>query len=238
MGLLDMFDKLDDIIYKPVEVVGEWLKEPLRKMEHKRQKEAAQQKTDLEMQKLQNEKALELWDEEKRQLLRITAQKADLELQNMAEDSRLARNETIVKAIQNYQIDLARVNQEIIESIGRMNIAMRAEANDMVLKKTRDYKALQEETIKKSDERLEEIQIKYANNERIRLRMEDAVLAQMDSIINYANQFINELSVDLRKINDMIGTLTESAIENTQKVIQSLPTGAKYIMIEHENHTG
>ena len=37
MAVLDMFDKLDDIIYKPVETVCDWIKEPLRAFEHRRE---------------------------------------------------------------------------------------------------------------------------------------------------------------------------------------------------------
>ena len=37
MAVLDMFDKLDDIIYKPVETVCDWIKEPLRTFEHRRE---------------------------------------------------------------------------------------------------------------------------------------------------------------------------------------------------------
>lgn len=229
-----MFDKLDDIVYKPIEIAGEWLKEPLRRMEHKRQMEAAQQQVELDIQRLRTEKELELWDEEKRQAIHQAAQKADIELQNMAEDAQLARNKAAVEAIKNYQIDLARVNQEIIENIGRMSIAMREEANDMLLQKMNDYKALQDQAIQTADDRLAEIQKKYANNERVRVRMEDAVIDQMTSIINHADRFMNELSDDLRKINDMIGGLTKSAMDNVQNLVQNLPTGAKHIITGNE----
>lgn len=40
MAFLDMFDKIDDIIYKPVEAICDWTKEPLRKWEHERNMEA------------------------------------------------------------------------------------------------------------------------------------------------------------------------------------------------------
>ena len=31
--MLDMFDKLDDIIYKPVETICDWIKEPMNALE-------------------------------------------------------------------------------------------------------------------------------------------------------------------------------------------------------------
>ena len=39
MSVLDMFDKIDDIIYKPIETICEWTKEPLRRWERQHQLE-------------------------------------------------------------------------------------------------------------------------------------------------------------------------------------------------------
>lgn len=39
MGFFDMFDKLDDIIYKPIEAITDWAREPLKRWEHKRELE-------------------------------------------------------------------------------------------------------------------------------------------------------------------------------------------------------
>ena len=48
MAILDMFDKLDDIIYKPVETVCDWIKAPLNSFEHKRDMKKIQQAADIE----------------------------------------------------------------------------------------------------------------------------------------------------------------------------------------------
>jgi len=37
MGFFNMFDKLDDIIYKPIEAMTDWAKEPLKKWEGERE---------------------------------------------------------------------------------------------------------------------------------------------------------------------------------------------------------
>lgn len=49
MGLLGMFDKLDDIVYAPVKTVTNWLEEPLRRAEHTRNMEAEQKAVELEV---------------------------------------------------------------------------------------------------------------------------------------------------------------------------------------------
>lgn len=48
MSFFDMFDKIDDIIYKPVETICEWTKEPLKRWEHQRDMETQSQNIEAE----------------------------------------------------------------------------------------------------------------------------------------------------------------------------------------------
>lgn len=222
MALLDMFDKLDDIIYKPIETACEWIKEPLRNFESKRQLKAEREKTEIALHRQEEEMRLKQLDAEKTLKLEQARARAYVELDNLAADSQLARNTAMVEAIKRYKEDLARVTQEIIQNVGMMNLELRSRANDMLLAKTRDYKALQDEAIEKADKRLLEIQDRYGNNERVRIRMEDAVIDQMTAIIGHADKFMEELSADLRKINDTIQVLTEHGIDNVEKLADGL----------------
>lgn len=221
MGLLGMFDKLDDIVYAPVKTVTNWLEEPLRRAEHTRNMEAEQKAVELEV-----------WRAREQEKLRQEANKADNDLQNMMDDAQFARNEAAVEAIKRYQIDLAKVNEAMIENIGRMNLALRKEAHEMVSSYTQLYRDQQEEALDKAEARMTGIQTRYANNDRIREKMEDAVMLQITSIINAANKFISELNEDLKKINELTDKLTERSTENINRIIQNLPTGvAKEVLV-------
>lgn len=223
--MLEMFDKLDDIVYAPVKTISNWLEEPLRRMDHTREMDSAQQAVELEA-----------WRAREQERLRQEAQRADIDLQNLAADAQFARNKAAVEAIKQYQIDLANVNQSMIESIGRMNLALRAEAQEMVITYTDRYRAQQYDALQKADARMADIQTKYANNDRIREKMEDTVITQIASIINFADQFVGELAEDLKKINALTDDLTRQAMENTQKTVQSLPTGtAKEALVSGAN---
>ena len=128
----------------------------------------------------------------------------------------------MVEAIKQYKIDLANVTQEINQNIGMMNLEMRSRASDMLLAKTRDYKALQEEATEKAFKRLSEIKELFGDNERVRIRMEDAVMDQMTSIIGHANKFMEQLSADLQKINDTIQLLTEKGMDSLNEFTDSM----------------
>lgn len=233
MSLLDMFDKLDDIVYKPVEAICNWLDEPLKVREHNRQQQVAQNAAEIAANAKKQEVELALWDAQKRAELQQTQAKADIELNNMAADSQLMRNTAMVEAIKRYKLDLAQVTQEIITNIGSMNLTLRDKASEMLLSKMRDYKALQAEAIDAQNKRLLEIEEHFSNNERVRIRLEDMVMDQTQSIIDRADDFMKELNEDLRKINDTIQQLTEKSIENVNRIVGTMPVPA--VVAQHLN---
>ena len=81
MAFLDLFDKLDDIIYEPVKAICSWATEPLKRFEDKRKKSDAVQQAELEAAKREQEVELEI--RKKEQLAQLEADKkrwdADIE---------------------------------------------------------------------------------------------------------------------------------------------------------------
>ncbi len=225
MALIDMFEKLDDVIYKPIETICDWINEPLRKMEHKRNLASVQQAANIDETNRRLETELRQSEERHKLEIHNATKRADIELDNFAADSRLARNQAVVESIKHYQMDLATTTQEIIMSVGKMSMVLRTDANNMLLEKTRAYKALQDEAIDIAGKRLEDIAIKFENNERVRVRMEDAIIGQMESIIIKADQFMLELSDDLKKLNSNIDQLTNKSMETIDTYLKPLARG-------------
>lgn len=136
MAVLDMFDKLDDIIYKPVETVCDWIKEPLRTFEHRREMKRQQMNIEateranaaarahelnLSRQAAENDAAQKRLDqeliEEERESIRADLEArakidADIrrwntEIDQMILEQEDARRDRLVECIKRYQIDLA-----------------------------------------------------------------------------------------------------------------------------------
>ena len=78
--LFDMFDKLDDIIYEPIETCCEWTKEPLKRWEHEREQQAERNRVENEIYRQQQEMQLAQWDAEKRMELEQAQARANIEL--------------------------------------------------------------------------------------------------------------------------------------------------------------
>ena len=116
--------------------------------------------------------------------------------------------------------------KSIADNLSHMEMSLVAEAHELVLRKTEEYKALQEKAMKQCDDQLEEIGKRFANNERIRIKREDMVIAQTEDIINAAKAFIAELNEDIKRINinntNRVNTATAAADRTLERMGQTL----------------
>lgn len=222
MGFLDMFDKIDDIIFEPVKAVSNWINEPLKKFEHKRDMENEQNRAVIEEEKKRLEAELE------QQRIRADAELAadqrrwNAEIDQMIAEQEDSRRDKLVESIKRYQIDLANASRDIINSIGEMSLELRKKANELVQEKTNDYIALQKKATDDATQKLIEIDERFADNERVRVRMEDSIINNMDAVINHANNFISELSEDMKRLNQNIDILTHESMNNINKQLEPL----------------
>ena len=254
MSFFDMFDKIDDIIYKPVETICEWTKEPLKRWEHQRDMETqsqniedeerarkenhqhevemAQKTADNEMAKKRLDQALT--EEERKSVTEDMAARAKIdadirkwnaEIDQMILREEDARRDRLVECMKRYQIDLSNAARDIVNSIGMMSLELRERANQLVIERTKDYIAIQEKAKDNAMNRLEEIGTRFANNERVRIRMEDSVINNMDSIINQADKFITEISEDFKRLNQNTDELMRIGLQNAGEYIKPMAGG-------------
>lgn len=250
-GILSMFEKLDDIVYKPVEALCNWINEPLKRSASKREAAAKQQTADIESKRSAQQHSQQmaasrqaadavaadkrLESELRREELKaqnaaikeqgeIQAQirKWNAEIDQMISEQEDARRDKLVESIKRYQIDLANASRDIVNSIGLMSLELREKANNMVIEKTKVYKAIQEDAIDQSQNRLLEIGEKFAGNERVRIIMEDRIINQMDSIVDMAGRFITELSEDIKRLNENSDYLMREGMKNVSTYLKPL----------------
>lgn len=229
MAILDFIDKLDDIIYEPINAICEWVKEPLKTRERNHELNKIQKQADIN----ESSKRLDFQIEEQRANLQmrqnreseqliIDMRKYNAEIDMMINDQEDARCDRLVESLKRYQMDLAMVSTNIAEEIGNMSLDLRERANNLMLEQTQKYRAMQDDAIDKSTKRLEDIQTRFANNERVRSKMEDSIINQMDMIVKNADRFINELSEDIKRLNQNIDNLTQKGFDNANDCIRPL----------------
>lgn len=234
MGVLDMFDKLDDIIFKPVNTVCEWIEAPLRSFEHKRDMKKIQQAADIEAATRQQEVELEALRQRQAAELQVDQRKWNAEIDQLINQQEEERRDRLVESIKRYQIDLANASRDIVNSIGLMSLELREKANNLVIEKTREYKKIQDEAKKQSLEEIQQAKDMFFDTDPDTYRMlVGDIMNERRTMVDTASKFITELSEDLKRLNEnsdkLMGIGMETVTEMLKPLTKALGTNNEYI---------
>lgn len=237
MGILSQIGSaLLNCISKPVDALCEWAKEPLKDREYRREeasKESEHKRNmdvltakkrvehELRMSELnaeyelrEKEKTLEV-DLEVRRVREI--EKAVAEIQEWRKSQELERMERTTAAIARYKEQLTKLNIEVINSIGNMQLDLKERAQKFVYEKAVQYKRLQDEATEEAMNDLIRIEEKFGDNERAKDILIRAVDTKMGNVIDTSTRFLEELNRDIVSLNQSIDRLTNQG----QKFIES-----------------
>ena len=216
-----MLDKLDDIVYEPVHLVCDALRQPLKNMDAKN----SRRDKELEASLVREVEAFAVEMELKRKRgeaeIELDTRQRHAEIESMIADNELARNAKIVEAVKKYQEDLGKVSAVLLSSIGAMQLELRDQAQALCLKKTREYKSLQDEAMKQMVARMEEIEAKFPEG-RARTMMQDRVMEQNVSIVNRADEFISLLARDMEQLVQNFNAIAEQSAATTNQLLSPM----------------
>ena len=222
MPFLDMFDKLDDIIYEPVKTICAWVSEPLNYLEHKRNSETIAQEAQIESAKRMQEAAIEMCTKERMVELETNKKRWDADIDDLTSRREIERNKRVLDAIIEYRRSMIEDAKSIADSLSHMEMSLVEEAHALVLKKAEEYEQLQHKAMEECDKQLEEINARFANNERVRIRREDMVLDATADIIDAAKEFIAELKDDIKRINSNNTNRVNIATAAADKIMEKM----------------
>ncbi len=225
MAWSNVAEKLVNIVSSPIELVGEWLKEPLKNREHNRKKdlETHQEMFKNNQVRLNQTHNYKLRSDEEKLKTELHIKKETevvkiiSEIEELKKDKQLERMKLATESLVKLQRELTKINTEAISSIGQMSIDLRDKAHNLFIEKKELYETMQEEAIESSMKNIEMIDKRFAGNERAKdifYKAEDAKLA---NAIDSTQRFISELSIDLGNLNKSIDILHMSG----QKFIEN-----------------
>jgi hypothetical protein len=217
MGLLSALGKLGDIVMKPIELVTDWGREPLRKWDHERGIERDRARLNAESQNKIREMEVEsdIRAREKELDIKLSIKKETevkrifIELEEFKKDKELQRMVAVSEAIMKYQQELTKLNVNAINAIGNMQLDLREKAQQLVYDKTIKYKALQDQAINEAANDLKRIDSDFNDNEIAKDILIRAVDKRLANIIDTAHNFLLELNADIKLLNQSINILTE-----------------------------
>lgn len=228
LTLFGMFDRLDDIVYEPVHLLCDALRQPLRQIEINNERKKMELESSLEQNNKAFEEKLKLEINRENMLLRTDERKINAQIDKMLDDADFERQERMVEAIKRYQIDLGEVSVSIGDSIGKMSLELRKKAQDMVLEQTLKYKEIQEQAMDDSMKRLEMVQEKFGfeNSSNAKKIMEHAIEKQMIGIIERADEFMVSMKNDLETMVENIDIITRDTAKSSSSWISVATTKA------------
>ncbi len=201
INLLTLFDKLDDIVYAPINMITEWATEPLKKYQQRRDIEKMYVDSDIRMKEEQARISIDIRKEtEKVKILN--------EIEQLKKDKELNRMTEVSEALIKYQTDLTKINVDAINAMGNMSLELRDKAGSLVYNKTMQYKKLQDEAMEKAIVDLKKIREDFSDDSVMYDLLIRAVDKRLSNIIKAADNFLVELSEDIKRLNKNIDLLT------------------------------
>lgn len=217
MNVLNLFDKIDDIIYEPIKLMTDWAREPLKERENRRQMARDQYSAHVETEEKikQASHAANLDMAQKKldadlEIKRKTdVQRILVEIEELRKDKDLIRMKAVSDAIMQYQEHLTRLNVSAINAIGCMQLDLREKAQNLVYEKTIKYKELQDNAHSQAVSEIMKIETDFAGNEPAKMILYKSVDVRLANIISTAQNFLLELNNDITVLNRSINLLTE-----------------------------
>jgi len=247
MGLLTVIKNIGSIITKPVELLTDWGREPLRGREHSRSMEretnSLHAKAKVESKRLELESKLRIQENESEANLAVRKEtevhRVICEIDELQKDKDFQRMKLVSESIMKYQKELTTLNVNAINAIGNMQLELREKAQNLVYSKTLRYKELQDKAIDEAGDDLEKILLKFPDNEKAQNILISAVDKRLSNVIDTAQNFLLELNEDIKLLNKSINSLAEGGqkfIENHLNNFHQLPNNSNQKMIESKRN--
>lgn len=193
--IISMFDKLDDIIYEPVKAISDWITEPLKNSEHQRKMERDSHLVDLDIKK----------------------QEALAKIEEWKKDEQFRRLNAATEAMVRYKKTLTKINTEAIKAVGMIPIELKSKVEGLKKQKFDEYQLIQREAFDEIKDRLLKIETDFGDNEQIKNILIGAADQMLRNTIDRAGNFIDQLNIDIREINQSIMELTKTGEEALKK---------------------
>ena len=141
--IFGMFDKVDDIIYEPLHLLCDAMRQPLKQIDINNEKRLAEHKQELDIKLKQFEVDLELDRKEREIKLSLEERKAEEEINQMILDSDLLRKEKMVQLEVKYRKEMAEAATQLANVIANIAVDTRGRIISLYNEKEKEYLDLQ-----------------------------------------------------------------------------------------------
>lgn len=229
MGLLSGIGKVFKAVTSPLGVLEDWAKEPLKRWENNRQQQNADReverrireqtgvesvKSQLRREEVELQASLEI--KMQTEIARINA-----ETEQWAKDEEFKRQEGYYEMSLNFSKKMGELMLNIADNLSKMEVESLNMAQNLVLEKTREYKALQDESAKEFQEEMRMILKEFSEDEEIKKIMLDTSKQKYQNILNATERFLISLEEEIKRINQNRTGLIDTVRKSTDNLLRA-----------------
>lgn len=221
MVKLKLISQIFKDLGSPVDILEDWAREPLKRWENDRQqrnKDADVERNIRQQTGVENVKS-EIRQKEAEQKANLKIRMAteinriNAETEQWTKDKDFALQKDVTEAVIRYKERLTEIQVGMVEAIGSMSIELREKAQNLILEKTTQYKAIQDKAQVDAENEFSRIIDKFSNNELIMNIMIDASQKKLASVIDSTSSFLAGLNEDIKSMNANIDAITRKGQE-------------------------
>lgn len=224
--IFGMFDKVDDIVYEPVKLVCDALRQPLKQIDAHNEKAKAEHAQELIKQMKQFEANMEL-DKKKREMeLTVDQRRMEEEINQMILDNDLHRREDMVQLEIKYRKEMAEAATQLAQIMANMQVDTRNKIFSLYTEKTNEYLQIQQKfegNLYNNVDRMKKLFPGEKGDEKIM----DYTFKQLEEIAQRSSDFAKSMNDDMTKVLGII--------DNGMKEITGLAT--KYFQPAQPNQS-
>lgn len=212
---LGMFDKVDDIVYEPIKLVCDTLRQPLKQVDVHNEKKKMDHEQELKMQLEKFEADLELDKKQREMQLSVDERQMEEEINQMILDNDLQRREDMVQLEMKYRKEMAEAAAQLAQIMANMQVETRGKILTLYAEKKKEYSDLQDKHRKQMFETVKNLREIFPDGTG-----EDIIKEEVKNQLKN----ITECSLNFTKLMDKDMENVFGIIDNGMKEITGLAT--------------
>lgn len=224
--IFGMFDRVDDIVYEPVKLICDALRQPLKQIDANNERKEAEHNQELEMQLKKFEEDLELDRKQREMQLSVDERRMHEEINQMILDNDLHRREEMIEMEKKYRIEMAEVAARLEQIMVNMQVETRSKIYALYTEKEKEYLDLQDDYRKKMCDTVKSLRDIFPDGTGEDI-IKGEVKEQLKNISERSVAFSKLMNKDLDKL---IGTIDKETTDTTG-------LAKKYLLPSSQNQT-
>lgn len=201
--IFGMFDKVDDIVYEPIKLVCDTLRQPLKQIDAHNEKRKAEQEQELMKELKKFEADLELDKKQREMELSIDERKMQEEINQMILDKDLQRREDMVQLEIKYRKEMADSAAQLAQIMANMQVETRSKILALYTEKEKEYLDLQDKYKKQMFDTVKSLREIFPDGTGEDIIKEE-VKTQLKNISDRSSAFSKLMNEDMKNVFGII----------------------------------